>query len=153
MDFPASFPRLGVRHIPRAGRRWLEPCGTRAEPGGPLRVGIFATPTSDRVTAGASYWGILDLSGNVAERVMSVGIPAGREFTGAHGDGGGAVPWNIAGFGVRGGGYPHGGKELGKIPTRFAASDRTFGAWPHHDSRGYAQGFRCVRTAPERRPE
>ena len=33
----------------------------------PLRVEIFATPESDRIAAGASYWGIMELAGNVAE--------------------------------------------------------------------------------------
>ena len=52
---------------------------------GPLRAGIFATPESDRVAAGASYWGILDLSGNLAERLLTVGNIAGRRFAGTHG--------------------------------------------------------------------
>jgi formylglycine-generating enzyme required for sulfatase activity len=35
---------------------------------GPVRVGIFATPTTDtRAAAGASYWGVLNLSDNVGE--------------------------------------------------------------------------------------
>jgi formylglycine-generating enzyme required for sulfatase activity len=35
---------------------------------GPARVGIFATPTTDtRAAAGASYWGVLNLSDNVGE--------------------------------------------------------------------------------------
>lgn len=127
--------------------------GKKLEPGGPLRVGIFATPTSDRVRSGASYWGILDLSGNVAERVISVGSAAGRGFAGTHGDGGGVVTWNEAGFGIRGGGYPHGAKGIWDSRTRFHTSDRFAAAVPHHDARPYAQGFRCVRTAPERRPE
>jgi formylglycine-generating enzyme required for sulfatase activity len=129
---------------------WRIRVESKVEFAGPLRVGIFATPTSDRVSSGASYWGVLDLSGNVAERAMSVGIPAGRAFAGTHGDGG-ASPWKDAGFGVRGGGYPHGGRNL--LPTRFRTSDRYYGAWPHHDGRAYATGFRCVRTAPVAKSE
>ncbi len=35
---------------------------------GPVRVGIFATPTTNtRAAAGASYWGVLNLSDNVGE--------------------------------------------------------------------------------------
>ncbi|MDP6952774.1 MAG: SUMF1/EgtB/PvdO family nonheme iron enzyme, partial [Alphaproteobacteria bacterium] len=41
--------------------------------GAPRRVGAFTTPESDRVQAGASYWGILDLSGNVLETTVGVG--------------------------------------------------------------------------------
>lgn len=38
---------------------------------GPLRVGIFAAQpgSTDRVSAGASYWGIMELDGNVGEFV------------------------------------------------------------------------------------
>ena len=49
------------------------------------RGGIFATPESDRVAAGASYWGIMDLSGNLEDRVVTVGNIAGRRFAGTHG--------------------------------------------------------------------
>ena len=50
------------------------------------RRGVFATPDSGRVAAGASYWGIMELSGNLWERVVAVGNPAGRRFAGTHGD-------------------------------------------------------------------
>ena len=53
------------------------------------RVGIFAAhpQNSGRVSSGASYWGIHDLSGNAWDRAVSVGHPEGRKFDGAHGDG------------------------------------------------------------------
>ena len=56
---------------------------------GPLRVGIFAAhgSNSGRVTSGASYWGIMELSGNVAERAVTVEYVSGRSFTGLHGNG------------------------------------------------------------------
>lgn len=54
---------------------------------GPLRVGIFATAASSRVVAGASYYGAMEISGNVWEMVVSVGGPSGRSFTGVHGNG------------------------------------------------------------------
>jgi formylglycine-generating enzyme required for sulfatase activity len=60
---------------------------TSAGIGGPMRVGAFATATSSRVTAGASYYGIMELSGNVWEVVASVGHVAGRSYTGVHGNG------------------------------------------------------------------
>ena len=113
---------------------------------GPLRAGIFATPTSDRVSAGASYWGILELSGNVIERCMTVGTPAGREFMGTHGDGN-TIAWNDKGFCSRGGGCSRGGNAAMLVgPHRV--SDRSLGIQLFHDSRKNAQGFRCVRTAP-----
>ena len=56
---------------------------------GPVRVGIFAANGSNtgRVSAGASYWGIMELSGNLAERTISINFGYGRLFTGATGDG------------------------------------------------------------------
>ena len=56
---------------------------------GPLRVGIFAANAnnSGRITAGASYYGIMELSGNLWERAVTVGNPTGRAFTGLHGNG------------------------------------------------------------------
>ena len=56
---------------------------------GPLRVGIFAANSlnSGRMTAGASYYGIMELSGNLWERPVTIGNATGRGFTGLHGDG------------------------------------------------------------------
>jgi len=53
----------------------------------PLRVGIFATDTSDRINSGASYYGIMELTGNIQERGVSFGIIEGRTFKGTNGDG------------------------------------------------------------------
>jgi len=54
---------------------------------GPLRVGIFATGSSSRADAGASYYGIMELSGNLWERPVTVGNSKGRSFTGVNGNG------------------------------------------------------------------
>jgi hypothetical protein len=54
---------------------------------GTLRVGIFAKSGTGRTQAGASYYGIMDLSGNVEETVVTVGNTQGRAFTGVHGSG------------------------------------------------------------------
>ena len=43
-----------------------------------LRNGIFATSTSNRRTSGASYYGIMELSGSVNEYCISLGNVAGR---------------------------------------------------------------------------
>jgi len=53
------------------------------------RVGIFAANPANtgRVSSGASVWGIMELSGNAWERVVSVGHTMGRQYTGEHGDG------------------------------------------------------------------
>jgi formylglycine-generating enzyme required for sulfatase activity len=52
---------------------------------GPFRVGSFAKSNSSRQSSGASFWGIMDLTGNVHENTVSVAN--GRSFTGNHGDG------------------------------------------------------------------
>jgi formylglycine-generating enzyme required for sulfatase activity len=122
-----------------------------------LRVGIFATPTSDRVAAGASYWGILDLSGNMWERVMVVGSHYGREFAGKHGTGifriDGPRLWGT-GSGLRGGiGFPvhHPIDPL----DAMRVSNRRYSSMISPYNRGWymsrepnlCTGLRCVRTA------
>ncbi len=54
---------------------------------GALRGGIFATENSTRQSAGASYYGVLDLSGNVKEQTVTLGNSGGLAFTGVHGNG------------------------------------------------------------------
>jgi hypothetical protein len=53
----------------------------------PLRAGIFATDSSDRVNSGASYYGIMELSGSMTERIVTLGNAYGRKFKGTHGNG------------------------------------------------------------------
>ncbi|PKR80808.1 hypothetical protein CW751_08550 [Brumimicrobium salinarum] len=57
---------------------------------GPLRVGFAASQGSPtRLSAGASYWGVLDLTGNVWEQTVSAGFESSNisSFTGGLGDG------------------------------------------------------------------
>jgi hypothetical protein len=125
-----------------------------------LRVGIFATPTSDRPAAGASYWGILDLSGNMWERVMVVGSHYGREFAGKHGTGifriDGPRLWGT-GSGLRGGiGWPVGTSHHAVRPIdAMRVSYRRYSSmispynpgWYMNREPNRCTGFRCVRTA------
>lgn len=53
---------------------------------GPVRVGSFAGVTN-RQNSGGSYFGVMELSGNLAEFTVSVGGPNGRAFTGNLGNG------------------------------------------------------------------
>ena len=39
---------------------------------GPVRCGLFARTTSTQVTAGATYWGVMEMAGNVRELVAGV---------------------------------------------------------------------------------
>lgn len=130
---------------------------------GPLRGGIFATSSSTRWYAGATYYGVLDMAGNVWERVVTVGNAAGRAFRGTHGDGNlessnsgyaGNADWpgydastrevsGAAGSGFRGAGFvtPAAGSYNANISSRGQAANDTGTA------RTKAVGGRLVRTS------
>jgi hypothetical protein len=67
---------------------------------GPLNTGAFAIPDADREERGASYYGVLELGGNLAERTVTVGNSSGRRFDGSHGDGHLNAPGRAAGLEV-----------------------------------------------------
>jgi len=125
---------------------------------GPLRVGIFAANAnnSGRITAGASYYGIMELSGNLWERAVTVGNATGRAFTGLHGNGAlstnghaNETAWpgltsgevtGATGSGFRGG-YWNVHASFMRVSARlFAAHSLT--------NRSRYSGFRAVRVAP-----
>ena len=56
-------------------------------PGLPMRCGALATASSTRTSSGATFYGIMEMSGNVREFVIYSGNAQGRTFTGLHGDG------------------------------------------------------------------
>lgn len=101
----------------------------------PVRAGSFATGSSTRVDAGASYWGVLNLSDNVPERYVNVSTNEGRAFTGEHGDGNllqtgvcNVTGWPLAysgqGTGFRGVAL----SAATTITNIFPVSDRTYAA-------------------------
>jgi formylglycine-generating enzyme required for sulfatase activity len=118
---------------------------------GPVRCGIYATGSSDRIAAGATYWGIMEMSGNLAEHPVTVGHATGRVFAGALGDGkldaGGyanADNWpntTATGAGFRGGNWYWGST------TDLRSSSRVYAA-SVNGARDLAGGFRAVRQAP-----
>ncbi len=119
---------------------------------GPLRCGIFATSsTTTRQPAGASYYGIMELSGNLWERPVTIGNANGRGFTGAHGDGSldGSGDANVSSWpapatasvaGFRGG-------DWDIAATGLRVSDRN-NAGNTNANRNNNNGFRCVRSSP-----
>ncbi len=137
---------------------------------GPMRVGAFANANSTRTLSGATYYGIMEMSSNLPEHVVSLGNAAGRSFTGIHGDGnlftdgssnvdfwpgingnsttsaanaafGGTTGvTQAAGSGYRGGGFA---SDI----TRLRISQRN-GAGLTSISRGSPDGMRGVRSAP-----
>lgn len=131
---------------------------------GPVRAGIFATAsTTTREQTGGSYYGVMEMSGNLWEHVVTLGNATGRGFAGTHGDG---ILTNIAsyygnatntdwpgvnatqsrgvtgatGAGLKGGGWINTSSQLLEV------SDRTSAAGPE-DDRLSSYGGRCVRTA------
>ncbi len=55
----------------------------------PLRVGIFSSNSSNtgRVSSGGTFYGIMEMSGNVAENTITMYNSDGLSFIGSHGDG------------------------------------------------------------------
>lgn len=123
----------------------------------PFRSGIFASsaPNPTRVTTGGSYYGVMELSGNLWEITVSVGDFEGRAFSGAfHGNGiitssgaGTVATWPEDssfsadygdGIGLRGGSFSSASSRL-EVSNRELAN---FGA----DTRLSDVGARLART-------
>ena len=115
--------------------------------GGPGRAGIIAgsAPTPGRVQAGASYYGIMGLSGNVGELMITTGGLDGRGFQDQRGDyeiGGFLDPENPTswpaddsfGFAIRGGGY-------NGLDIELRTTNRSRGAVKHENGTANV-GFR-----------
>ena len=128
---------------------------------GPFRSGFAASSGTTRVTAGAGYYGVTELGGNVYEQTVCVGHTKGRDFQGTHGDGslssdGDATnsDWpgfdgtsvstaGTWGFGVRGGSFAG-------TASRMTISDREEACWSYPANRDsvFDAGGRLARTAP-----
>ena len=123
---------------------------TKFTPNGPARCGIFATSSSTRIQAGASYYGVMELSGNLWKRPVTIGDATGRGFTGGHGDGtldasGNANVTNWPGTAATGSGFRGGVWYYGATWARV--SDRGFAAYSNA-GRGSGNGGRLARTSP-----
>lgn len=105
----------------------------------PLSPGIFAASSlnSTREETGGTYYGVMEMSGNVAELVVSLGTPAGRAFIPVEGNGeltpsgnfsnsnGLWTFYNInSGLGLRGGAFIDGSQYL-QISDRIRANFST----------------------------
>jgi formylglycine-generating enzyme required for sulfatase activity len=114
--------------------------------GVPIRCGAIATATSNRTQSGGTYYGIMEMTGNVAESVVTANTD-GRTFVGAHGDGylsntymHNEVTWTINALGYRGA-----GAYSNSTPNELRVSDRT--AIGATSARNPFYGIRAVRSA------
>jgi formylglycine-generating enzyme required for sulfatase activity len=126
--------------------------GNHASVQGPLRVGSFAYGVATRIEAGAGYYGVMDLTGNLWERAVTVGNTAGRSFEGRY-HGNGALDSNGhldvstwpgtagTGSGFRGGNWQAVAGSAKTSARDLAASTAGPGRTPTRGGRG-------VRTAP-----
>lgn len=142
---------------------------------GPLRAGIFAANSNNRINSGAGFYGNMELSGNLAEPVVTIGRSQGRQFLGTHGSGQlttasgyegyapntdwpGIDPVNAnqgvrytAGIGYRGGDFASANIRVFQTSSRtYAASDPdTLSCFQRYDATcGVFYGGRLARTAP-----
>lgn len=132
---------------------------------GPLRCGIFAKSATTRTTSGASYYGIMELSGNLWERCVTVAdqdynsttTNAGT-FDGSHGDG--ALSSDGYATNSTWPGYNIGSGEVtGALGAGFRGGNFSYEAYAERVSdrsnagntdttRLRSYGFRGVRSAP-----
>lgn len=119
-----------------------------------MRCGALATGTSNRSQSGATFYGIMEMGGNVYEMTVNANS-SGRTYTGLHGDGNldntGSYdvtnwPTTATAFGLRGNSttsvYPSYNN-----PNYLSISDRNFYASGGLTNRGATYGGRGVRTA------
>ena len=122
---------------------------------GPLRCGIFADSNSDRQESGASYYGIMEMSGNLWERPVTVGNATGRAFTGINGDGvldattGNANTTNWPGTGATGAGFRGGGWDGAASGLRVSARDGAANASSGRGTTYGGRGVRAVQAVPD----
>jgi formylglycine-generating enzyme required for sulfatase activity len=113
---------------------------------GPLRVGIF--PSGTRQSIGATYYGIMEMSGNLRERLVSIYNSTGRSFSGLNGNGGlnssgdaDVANWpgtSSYGSGSRGGDWED-------VSGSCRISNRATAGLPNSEREPHF-GFRCVRS-------
>lgn len=127
-------------------------------PRGPLRCGIFASSSinNTREETGATYYGIMEMSGNLEELCITVGGPEGRDFEGIEGNGkldaNGDHPITLnywpsnlfisqSGLAKRGGGF----QTIGNFYT-YELSNRSFGSILLVSISEVNQGIRGVKS-------
>ncbi len=128
--------------------------GSQAGVDGPLRTGSFATATTGKTQSGAGEYGLTELSGNVWERLITVGNATGRAFNGGHGNGAISLAgdadvsnWpdaSATGTGARGGSHLSDAARL-----RLSDRDRAATAYTTRDNDSGGRGARSAPSLPE----
>ena len=132
---------------------------TSGLPNGVVRCGFAAKAGTTRLEAGATFYGVMEMSGNVYEFVMGVG-GAGTNFNStAHGDGNlqftpneglsdvtGWINQAVTVNQAAGNGATYRGGSLSDGAVQLNVSDRNFAA-NNYASRGAATGGRGVRRS------
>lgn len=116
---------------------------------GPVRCGSFAGSTTYRKEAGATWWGVMEMSGNLAELCYNTNY-AGSAFNGAHGLGEYATslagwPVNANQFALRGGSFASADGEL-RVSDRSQANGKFSSVNAPRDKK---VTFRGVRNVPD----
>lgn len=126
--------------------------GTAPDWGGSVSESTFENAPlvkgySERECMGASYYGVLELSGNLWEYLISIGNEKGRAFDGSHGSGyltseglydmpSWPNPMTGEGFSQRGGNY------VSDVPPKFFIDSRPFGTFSKKSGIAYHGGIR-----------
>ena len=120
----------------------------------PLRVGIFSAHvnnSNNRRLSGASYYGVMEMTGNVQERCVTIfNKLIGRSYTGTHGDGMLSVDghFNVPTWpGIDANGISFRGGSFNFSTTIGRVSNRGFTS-PVSPDRYLYSGGRGIRTAP-----
>jgi formylglycine-generating enzyme required for sulfatase activity len=117
-----------------------------------LRNGAFAGAGTDRQASGATYYGIMEMSGNVLEGCVVMSFPQGRDnFIAVNGNGAldaNGNP-NVTGWPLTGDqtsyGLGHRGGSMGNNPSYCLLSVRYY--YYEQVNRQYYSGYRAVRSA------
>jgi formylglycine-generating enzyme required for sulfatase activity len=119
---------------------------------GPLRCGFAATSTSNRSVAGATFYGVMEMSGNVVEQCLGGYAYNYSAFTNVNGDGNLSATgiadtpnWPLNGGGNGGGGTSKGGNWYDAAGICIT-SNRDWMTWNGNQNKDNRVGGRGVRT-------
>ena len=148
IDNPVANCHINVSTYSINGGQFTTGGGTYANRG-PVAVGIFARTSNTRLGTGATYYGVMEMSGNVWEQCISTmtNYPSNNPspYTGEWGDGDltngiyDVVNWPTSGYFIKKGGSYYDSKERSQV------SDRNQRANTNYTARGYTTGGRGCR--------